>query len=281
VRLPIGKRTALALSSIYSDRNYESSNTLDSSDINTEIGIIRQASRSAELGLVAHRSEIQYDFDLPGYDIDSLLLRYAKTLAAGAVLLEGGENALKAGDTEVRGPLIRARWERSVTARSRITLTADREFTDSGELFALGIGRINADHVQDILLSPNALEQERAAVRYQMTLNRSTVLIQLAKFTERYERDDSFDNNATDIQISLRRALTSRLNIAVDLGSLRRDFLSGVSADQDKLVTVLLTRDMGRHFQLGGLVERRTREGTDPFSRNLYELRLTYRPRAL
>ncbi len=278
--LPLGRRTILDLRGTYGERHYETSDRLDSTDVNSQVGVLRQPDATTRYGLIGRQSEIEFDVDLPGYAIDALLLQYTKVLASGNVLVELGENTLDVSDEEQDGPLARLRWDRDIATRSRITIAGAREFTDSGTLLALGVGRINSEDVPAVLLDPNPLELERVSILYGIALGRSDVSIQLASTTEIYESNPSFDNDGVEIQLTLRRELTALLQMQVNVGVLERDFTTREQRDRDDVLALTITRNMGRDFQLSGRIERRERLGTGAFDRNVVEVQLTYRPGA-
>src|SRR5690606_2029747 len=69
IELPLGRRTRLDLATTLSRRTYDVSKLLESDSVRHELGVYRNISPIATVGLVADRNEIEYDADLPGYDI--------------------------------------------------------------------------------------------------------------------------------------------------------------------------------------------------------------------
>lgn len=280
LRFPFGGRTQLGVSSVYSDRKFEETVSFDSRSLTHELGLFRQKNRTTLVALVGRHSDIEYDEVLPGYGVDSVLLQYVKTLSTGEFRAEAGSNELSAGDFSTSGPLYRIAWNRAVTPRSRIAVSANREFTDAGTLLTLGVGRVNAERVQDVLLSADPMELERVGFDYAWVAPRSQFSVGVSALREDYEIDSTFDNDAHDVQLSFRRQLTPRLQLAADAGQLRRDFGVSNLETVDKIYALRLDRQLGAKFLLGVRVETAERSGQDAFERTLWEVRFTYRPAA-
>jgi hypothetical protein len=281
ITLPLGNRTQLALRATYSDRKFEESLELDSTQLLREIGVNRQVSRTTLVGLSAQKSEFDYDLSIPPYEIDTLLLRYSKTLREGELDAQLGKNELMFAGNETSGPVARISWSRNVTARSQLSLSGSRELTDSGALLALGVGRIDSDSlatVQDVLLSPSPLEFERVGVAYVFRLMRTNVAASVSRYNEAYEVTPLLDNKAADLQLSVGRILTARLQLRFDAGILKRDFTALNQTADDKIRAIALDRTFGSRFRLGLRLENAERTGQDAFARRSWEIRWVYMP---
>ncbi len=160
VDVPLGGRTMLSIGGDYSVRRYDESASVDSDSVGYELGLFRQTSDTTSFGLIATTNEIEYsDFNAPPYEIDRLSVRYEKTLATGNVLAEIGTNEIRYGDLPTDEPLFAFEWSRSLTARSRLAISADRQFTDSGGLATPTIID-NPISAGEVFVSTNPLEQE-------------------------------------------------------------------------------------------------------------------------
>jgi hypothetical protein len=277
VTLPFSRRMYIGLGGLYSDRRYETTEELDSQYINREFGLFRRNSATSVIGIVAQSSDIEYDdLNLPKFTVESALLRYLRTLAGGSLGAELGTSKLKVANLDVSGPLVRLDWTRPVATRSRITLSLNRQFTDSGSLLRLGIGRTSGELLPDILLSPNPMKLESARAHYTLTLDRSFFFVGFNHLDEDYKTADTLDNRGTDMQMGYRRILNPRLDVAVDLGSLRRRFLTTDVTTRDELAGVQLSRTLGSKLAVALRLEVVQRTGQA--DRSLYELRLYWRP---
>ena len=137
VNLPLGARTDFEMRGQYSARRYEHSSNVDTSSTVYELALFREATPTAKFGLIANSNDIEYtEVDAPPYKIERYSLRYEKTLATGHVRAEGGSNEISSVDRKDREPLFNFEWVRSVTARSDLSITGGREFTDSSSVLA-------------------------------------------------------------------------------------------------------------------------------------------------
>jgi hypothetical protein len=278
--VPFGGRTELALSGLYSDRRYEESDTLDSEAVTYDLGVYRQINTTTQLGLAVQTTQVEYDASL-GYDVDSVSLRYERVLATGGVSAEVGRNRLAFVSSESSGSLLRLAWNRALAPRSRLGLSANREFGDSGELLDLAIGATDARRLTDVLLAPNPLQLDRIGLSYDFTARRTSASLRVASFTEEYQANSAFNNDGVDIQLTINRQLTPQLNGGLAFGRLRREFGGLGQHNVDEVAWLFVDRQFGRNLNLSFNVERNTRDGQDAFKETLYEVRLVWGPRAL
>jgi len=275
VSLPLGRRTNLELGGVYSERRYEESDALESEDKTYDVGVYREVSRTARVGLVATATDVEYQGNL-GYGIDSVALRYERTLATGSSFVEVGRNELDFQNGTTSGSVARVAWNRRVGVRSRIGISANHEFGDSGDLIDLSIGALGTSRITDVLLTPDPLELNRVAVQFEYGGNRSRVAIQGAAFEENYQSDDGFDNEGVDVQLTIDRQFTQRLTGGIVFGHLEREFSVAGPRNVDQITWLFLDRQIGRHILIGMSAAHNQRRGQDAFEEALYELRFVY-----
>src|SRR4029079_817948 len=107
----------------------------------------------------------------------------------------------------------------------------------------------------DILLSPNPMKLESVRAHYTLTLDRSFFFVGLNHLDEDYKTADTLDNRGTDAQMGYRRILNPRLDVAIDLGSLRRRFLTTDVTTRDELAGVQLSRTLGSKLAVALRIE--------------------------
>jgi hypothetical protein len=276
--IPLAQRTYLTLSGEYSDREYTETNVLDSIDKTGSVGLLRVLSTTTTVEIESSISEVEYDFDIQGFEIETLLLKYNRELADGAVSAEVGTNELDVSGEKTDSPVFRFAWDRLVGSRSRLIVSANREFTDTGSLLGRGLGGIDSELDLDVLLSLSALESERINLQYELTLSKTFWAIGLGAADEAYDADPTLDNQGRNAHFTLRRRLTSRLNLVLDVDTLRRDFTTVDEVSREYTYRLRLDRQLTRRLSFGLGLESEKREGQDAFDEQSYELVLTYRP---
>jgi hypothetical protein len=281
VDLPLGQRTSLVLDANYQARRYEDSLSLDSDSVTRELGVVRQATQTTQLGLIASNDEIEYD--QPGvseYDIDSLSLRYEKRFATGGVRAVIGRNELEYVNVKYDGPLYDFNWSRDVATRSTLTFSATREFTDSGSLFAPESSGPGGDDVTDVLLSPNPVEREQLGVVYSLMSDRTVFSVGTTMLDDSYVGDPTLDNDSLFGTVSFSRALSPRSGAGVAFDKVRREYSDVALAgeEDDAIATFWINYALGRQFDAAFVATRYERDGLQSFDETRYEVRFFYSP---
>ena len=279
--LPFGGRTSLELSSTYNERRFDESTNVDSDSVVSELGVYRQASSTSRFGIVASTNDVEYvDVIAPEYTIDRLALRYEKELATGRVLADLGTNEISAAGGARDEPLYNFVWTRSLTARSVLSISAARELTDAGGVAVAGQGPgIEDSPLNDVLVTPSPLEQQRIVVSYLLTMSRTTISASIGSWEDRYLGDQPYDNDSTVLHASFVRTITPRLTFGIGFDAYDRAFSDGAQPDgEDSWVGAWLNRALGRRFNLGISIASYERGGVESYDENRYELRFGYSP---
>lgn len=283
--LPAGRRTSVEISGTYSERRFDESSDVDSDSNFYELGLYRQASPTARLGIVASSNDVEYvDVLAPEYRIERVGLRYEKELSTGRVLADLGTNEVTTAGADSDEPRFSLVWTRSLTARSELGIRAAREFSDSsGVLEAVLAPGLEGASFTDVVVSPNPLEQERFGVSYVLTLSRTVASVELDSRRDEYLGNAAFDNDSTVTRLSLVRTVSPELSFGVVHEKVRRDFSTGEAAqsdDEDAWTGAWVNRAFGRRFNLGFSISRYDRKGLQSYDERRYELRVGYSPTA-
>jgi hypothetical protein len=278
--LPLGQRTSLALDANYRARRYENSSSLESDSLTRELSVLRQTTSTTQLGLILSNDEIEYDqTGVSAYEIDSVSLRYEKRFATGGVRAAIGRNELEYVSVEHDGPLYDFSWSRDIATRSTLTISAAREFTDSGSLFAPESG-VPGDDVADVVLSPNPLERRQLGVVYSLASDRTEFSIGTTTLDDSYVGDPTLDNKAVFGTVSFSRALSPRTGLGVAFDKVRREY-SDVTIggeEEDAIATFWINYALGRQFDAAFVATRYERDGLQSFDETRYEVRFFYSP---
>jgi hypothetical protein len=278
----LGGRTTLSIGGDYSTRRYDQSTSVDSDSVVYQLGLFRQASPTARIGIVANADNIDYvDSNAAPYDIDRLSLRYEKMLATGAVSTDIGTNKIRSRGVRTNRPLFTFGWSRSLTPRSALSITAARELTDSSNLVS-GTTRIdNTIDVGDVLVSANPLEHKTLGISYVLTMARTDISFGVVDTDEAYVGATTLDNKFTTTRIGFHRALSPRMDLGSSYDKSRRDYQDSAVPRADDIDTVLsawLSHSLGRRYIVALAWSDYRRRGSQALDESRYELRFGYSP---
>jgi hypothetical protein len=283
ILVPLGGRTTLDIRGTYSERRFDESSQVDSDSMLSELGLYRQISSTARLGLVASWNDIEYvDVIAPSYKIERLSVRYEKELATGRVLAELGTNEISAAGRDSDEPLYNFVWTRSLTARSELSIRAAQEITDSGSALSSGLAPgIEGDSFTDVIVTPDPLEQQRFGISYVLTLSRTVVSADVGSWKDDYVGSSTYDNDSRNLHASFVRTISPRLSFGVGFDRINRDFGDGAGLQpdgEDSWVAAWVNRILGRRFNVGLGIANYERSGSQAYDERRYELRFGYSP---
>jgi hypothetical protein len=215
IAVPLGSRGSMDIRSTYSERRFEDSPDVDSNSLFTELGLFRQTSPTARVGVVASANDVEYEDTVsPQYEIDRVGLRYQKELATGRVVADLGTNEVSFGGVDDDEPFFSLVWTRALTPRSDLSFRATREFTDSPGVLGTSLAPgLEGSAFTDVIVSANPLEQERFGASYALTLSRTVVSAELGLWKDKYVGDTSFNNDWTATRLSVVRTVSPNLNL--------------------------------------------------------------------
>src|SRR5690606_20514183 len=173
--VPFARRLALSMRSTYSDRKHEETDTVDVESLGHEIRVYRQMNSTSRIGIGGPRTEFEYANELPGFEIESVSIRYERQLATGNVAAEIGQNRVIDDTSDSASALVRFEWRRAVARRSLVSFTAGREFMVAGDLFQLAEGQVAIDRTTDILLTSSPMVVEHFTASHSLQFSRTTV----------------------------------------------------------------------------------------------------------
>lgn len=251
--LPLGARTTLGGSARFTDRRWQDSDELDSQVLAGEMRLVRLVSPTQRVGVAGGMRSIDYDTDLvPRYEVYSAYGTYSRALASGEVALDLGVNQLRTGGRTDTGLLARATWSRELTARSRLTLNAGREFQDAGDqlggdsLAETGFGSTGA-----VGLAGDPYNLTYFNATYALDRDRASFALSAGLDRERYDTLVALDRDGLYGRISADYLVTPRLTTGVAAAFRREEFTGLGDATADEwLVTAYVARALGRQLDL-------------------------------
>jgi hypothetical protein len=279
VDLPLGPRTSMSLDALYGDRTYEDTKTLDATSMAYELGVFRETGPVNRIGLFVSNNDVEYDVGTLSYDIVSAGVRYERTLATGEVLAEVGRNELRMNGTTEDGPRLNFAWRRGIGAHSRLSLSATREFTDSSAMFALTAeAPPSVSDPENAVLAPDAMEQKRIELFYELEGAKSRMSIGLAANEDRFRLDPTLDNDSASARLELERRIGTRLTIGIAAENVRRDFVDRLGEDGERLTEFTLDHRIGRRLTFEAIAGTYSRRAADSFDETRYQVGLSFRP---
>ena len=280
--LTLGQRTTLTMNGDYSTRRYEDSVYVDSDSVVYDVGLLRTFSETTQIGIVARTNDIDYvDASIAPYTIDTAYLRYGKMLATGQALVEWGTNELSSQGSSTDAPYFFLEWFRDLTARSRFSLGATRQLTDSGGLAAPSISEAPPPAESDVLLSTAPLDRRGLQVSYLIAAPRTNASIRVTATEDRYFGDSTLDNDALTTSLAISHSVSMLLKFGLTVDNVVREFAGTAVAredDEDQTMSAWVDRALGRRFSISLVLSQYRRRGNEAFDEDRCEVRFSYSP---
>ncbi len=286
--IPFGARTNLLVSGRWSDAAYEETDA-DNQRVSGRIGLERQMNERTTLSLNGTAERVEYDNELLGsnFDRQSAYVGYATQGARTTLSLEAGYTALHDYGDTTGGPLLDLTIERQLSPRSRLTLNAGTNLTDSAEAMRRdqGIVGIEIDAGQAIV-STDSFQSDFVSLALDLEGARTSASLGVNWRKEHYERVDTLDRNASGVTALVSRRVSPRLSARLYGGWTTQDFdNAGTDFDEwnaglgfdwafsERLGVTLA----GDHFSGSG--DTPFGFGGRDYKENRITVRLTYTPR--
>jgi hypothetical protein len=285
VHLPFGSRSRLDLSARYDRTDYQSTE-LDNHRYGGTASIVRELGAHSDLSLNAtgDRTEFTDAAYLP-YNYRAAYLRYEIEGRRTKISSELGYGQVTAGNQRSRGMVARLAVARTISRHMSMSLDAGSQFGDAGRF-------LNRTYVQqqgqpsetNLLNTADPAESRYVQLGWAVAGRRTTGGLSAAYTRDRYERTVLFDRNITSLGANLRRNLTSRWDVRLDLNRTRESFLNAGVKNQE------LRAGVSTGWRFGGATEarlqyerfERDRSVFDPgYQENRITLFVSYQPRAL
>jgi hypothetical protein len=270
--LPVGDRNEIRLSSIAGRRTYQESVGFDNDTLESAFGVFRQLSSTTEIGLNFVRRDIEFNDSQFEKNIDLAYFSYSKTLANGQASLGVGTNGVDSVSSSESYPFFTINWARDLTSRTTLTLAAQNRLVDPSENFRGG------QNAQNDLRTRDVYERSNGQVAIQMTLGRSQISLAGSLGKDRYESEVALDNDVTQVNFTLDRQISPRLNFGADVILTERDFQTVDQRDDDLRVGAFFERLFGRKLSLNIRYEHLQRDGRNAarYDENVIRAMLQY-----
>jgi hypothetical protein len=270
--LPIGERTELRLSTLIGRRTYGDSVGFDNDTLDSGIGLYRQLSSTAEIGLNFESREVQYDDSQLDNTIERVYFSYKKTLANGTAALDVGGNSVDFISTSESQPYFNVSWTNDVSSRTTVAFDIEQALFDSSDNFRGG------QTFEDPLRTTDVYERTSGGASVIVTPDRSRISASVRLGEDRYVNDNSFDNDMTQLRLTLERTVSERLTAGFDFNTVQRDFTSSNQRDEDRRTSLYFVRAFGRQLSIDVKYEHISRGGvnTGTYDENSIRVMLLY-----
>jgi hypothetical protein len=236
--LPLGAKNRVRLGAQYSLISYEDS-PFDSDAVSANLALVRALSASTALSLNARAQQVEYDEAglNADYDQQDAFVRYEATGIRTELGVDVGYTQVDrdaASDSE-DGLLLRLDLSRRLSGASTATLSAGREFSNSGSAFATtqelgGIGSGATPGRQTGL----PFTHEYVALGWNFSRNRTGFGFSVSRTDQSYEDDASsgLDQTLSSVSGRFSRQLSTRTALAIDVGYGEGEFAQGTDYDE-------------------------------------------------
>jgi hypothetical protein len=282
VTLPLGARTRLQINGEHQRRRFQNTSFLDNDSDEVLVGVLRSVNPTTDVGLSWTRREITADLIAAAWEDDTVFITYQRRLASGAATLRVGENTVRVGGAETSGPLFDASWARDVGSRSRLTVTAVRDFVDPGDQFrytnaVVGSG-LGSPLPTDVLLGAGVYELSSLTVASTTSLDRTSFSFGVSASKAQYRTNTPFDNESRGLNVAVDHEVSALLGIGLQVNVYTIDLLQLGREDVDRWARLYVRREIGRRldFQFSYLRNSRDSQGiaAASYDENSYQVTL-------
>jgi hypothetical protein len=265
--IPFGDRTTFSLDGTYTSKRYHDNEILDGESVAAEIGLFRRVSRRTRVGLIADRTEYEFDANLTPYAVEGVGFLYENQLLAGEAYMEVGQNTIDFADTSSSGPRYRLAWSRALSSFSHVRIAASREFTDYGTATPVDSGLL--------LLSSSPLDRTWLELTYRFTTPSTIASFLVAASEDEFLTDPTLNNDSAWAKFGLDRSLGTQLRLVFSAELVRRNYHM-LSIEEDRFVSLALEKTLKPRLTFEVEASYYERRGETPVNELLYELRLSY-----
>jgi hypothetical protein len=270
--LPVGERNEVRLSSMIGQRTYGDSVGFDNDTMESTVGLFRQLSSTAEIGLNLESRDVEFDDSSLDNTIERAYVSYRKTLSNGAAAVEIGSNNVDFAGSNQSHPYFNLNWARDISTRTSVAFDVQSALYDSSDSFRGG------QNFEDSLRTTDVYERKGGGASLIITPNRSRISLVARLSQDRYENDTTFDNDMTQLRFTYERTISARLDAGFDFNTVERDFTTSDQRDEDRRTSLYFERAFGRQLSLNVTYEHVSRGGvnTGTYDENSIRVMLLY-----
>ncbi|MEO8464679.1 MAG: hypothetical protein ABI640_05010 [Gammaproteobacteria bacterium] len=302
LNVPIGSRNILKIGLSRAERRFEDSTQYNGEVDSTNVAWVHAVSAMAAVQVVVDDSEMDFRSNSPGYEFRTVSAGYIARLPSGSIELRGGRGEIVIASKSDPTTVGRLVWNRTLGARSSMSLWAARELTDTGETFRLDsqpaatvgspetifgdavstrerladVFGANGRRLRDARPSRDPFKRSSVGVRFELVGLHSTLAFTGESARDRYESSDVLNNDTTSTGITFDREFGTRWRGDLGLTFVKEDYLAGNNDGDDIFSRLIFSRGIGRLSTLSfGLEKNQQRRQLD-FDETVYTVSLRH-----
>lgn len=288
INLSLAERTLLQAGALVSEQSFEQTRELDGRLTAVRVALARQIDPVTRFTLAIEDSETEYDLGSETYNIETLSLEYERELASGEAFASIGRGRVEVDQDSEPTTVTRLQWRRAVGARSQIEICAGREITDAGSLFAgagvaadcpgdfsslSSVARTTDSRLQEVVSTTSPLVRAGGSVSFEVDGILGSFRATFSMTEDRFEGGSTYDNDSTIVEISGSREFARNWRAEVTARRWVQDFIDLGDENEDRFVSLSLSRLLARSMRLTLSFEQNRRVGgVGPFDENRYFL---------
>ncbi len=270
----LGPQNSVKLGGDYSKVSYEDTDA-DNNRYGGLAAFVRQLDPSRSASLNASYERINYSNDVDNVDFArrQAFARFASATSRATLAVEAGYNEIHSDLDKTGEPLLRLEATRVVSASSKLSLFAGKEFSDAGSLLrtlqtqsqtpATGPGQVVIPAQVNVPLGANNLQRSTdpfsnryVRAGWDFAKNRTGFNLGASYSKEAHETQVQLNHSVTGINGGLSRRLRPTLTAQLGFGYYKNNYIDGTPSSKQSDGTASIAWRAGRHVNVSAGYER-------------------------
>lgn len=252
----------------YRDVNYEES-PQNNDSLSGTLAYQRLISASRTLALNLSSQAVDYDRAIdPDFDRHAATVSFSSETSRSSLELELGTNRVSFGSNrdEVDGSLFRLAFSRDISARLNLSVSADKELSDSGQLFNQFLNarqsNLFGENTANVEAEADALEQRSGSIRLSADQRAGSLYVSASYLDVDFQSSDDQDRDGMTLSIGGNRQLGSGWDLGLSANLNKTDFVDG-REDDNLRVTLTLSKQLTRTLSLNAQIAHTERDSSN------------------
>ncbi|MEM7610324.1 MAG: hypothetical protein AAF270_01515 [Pseudomonadota bacterium] len=281
VSLPLNSTNQIQFVAAYRDVSFEES-PQDNDSLSGQLSYQRSISETRTISLNLSSQALDFDRAIdPDFDRHSATVSFNSRTSRSNLEIEVGSNTVDFGSDreESDGALFRLNFTRNLTSRLSLTLGADQELSDTGQLFGQFLNtrtpNLFGENTADVEAEADALEQRGANIGLSAQQRNGSVFANIRYLDVDFQSSDDQDREGLTFSAGINREFAGGWRVGLNANLNAQDFVDG-REDDNLLVSLNVTRQLTRTLALDARLTHTERDSTDTlFSFDEDALRVT------
>jgi hypothetical protein len=216
--LPLGSTTLLDISAHYAKVNYQVS-PLSGNRESGAIALLHKLSSRASISLNVRDERVNYasDATYPDYDHQEAFVRFDAQGQRTTLGVDLGFSKIRDPAFPASGVLARMQLSRKVSPFSTVALSFAHQFSDATDVFRIGqtFGGATLSNTQSVQPTGTPFKSDIATLAWNFQRSRTGFGLSLEHYKDAYQQPSTLDDNRTQAEASMSRALTPTLQVVL------------------------------------------------------------------